>query len=84
MRAAEGWGVLQIQIVTNTGGDKYLGGLTGASPAGVSARMWKWEVGGGPMAVGRASMSTWKICSFRTFIYRLSAGYMCRDATRFF
>ena len=45
--AAEGWGVL--------------GGLMGWSPAGVSARMWKWEVGGGPIRVGRESMSTWNI-----------------------
>lgn len=35
------------------------GGLTGWSPDGVSAMMWKWEVGGGPMAVALLSTSTW-------------------------
>lgn len=35
------------------------GGLTGTMPDGVSARMWKWEVGGGPIGVGRLSASTW-------------------------
>jgi hypothetical protein len=34
------------------------GGLTGWRPEGVSAMMWKWEVGGGPMGVGRFSAST--------------------------
>lgn len=36
-----------------------LAGLTGCSPDGVSARMWKCDVGGGPMGVGRLSASTW-------------------------
>lgn len=35
------------------------GGLTGWSPDGVSAMIWKWEVGGGPMAVALLSTSTW-------------------------
>ena len=43
--AADGWAVF--------------GGLMGWRPAGVSARMWKCEVGGGPIRVGFESMSTW-------------------------
>jgi hypothetical protein len=34
------------------------GGLMGCNPAGVSAKMWKCDVGGGPISVGRESMST--------------------------
>ena len=43
--AADGWAVL--------------GGLMGCNPDGVSAKRWKCEVGGGPMTVGLASISTW-------------------------
>lgn len=34
-------------------------GCRGTKLEGVSANTWKWEVGGGPMGVGRLSESTW-------------------------
>ncbi len=42
--AADGWAVR--------------GGLTGCRPDGVSDRMWKCDVGGGPTGIGRESPST--------------------------
>jgi len=46
--AADCWGVL--------------GGLMGWRPEGVSDNTWKCDVGGGPIGVGRLSMST---CTFK-------------------
>ena len=45
-------------IVLAAEGCGVLGGLMGCKPTGVSARMWKWDVGGGPIRVGLESMST--------------------------
>ena len=51
------YGMPCSQYVTQTW--LILGGLTGCRPDGVSAMMWKCDVGGGPMDDGLFSASTW-------------------------
>lgn len=52
--AAEGWDTF--------------GGLIPCNPEGVSAKTWKCEVGGGPIAVGRLSASTLSHKSYGTWL----------------
>ncbi len=65
VRAAEGCGVL--------------GGLMGCKPAGVSAKMWKWEVGGGPINVGLESMSTWRVIKLQRMLKSLQLAFLICD-----